>query len=417
MSTAPTDLAQIVPELGRLLGKTTATLRRNAVRRAARLARAGRYVEAEHLLGEYTSPAAASVDALDLTARIRVQQGRLGEAEALWVQAGKLAPENAALAEALAALRELQRRPARSSALRLLPVAAVVAVLLLAAGWAVRESRLQRAQSLAQAAQLQLLADAIGKAGDESRRRLDELERTQRSLVTSADGNRERLATWSADLAALRESANRTDQALSRALAAPANSTTGNREVLEKLAALERAAQETRQQQAGVDAELRNEVQVTRREIGQLAAKLTPPPPPAGPPTIASIAGIKTLARGDKLVAWFPRGTFLRGLPLLRGSAETSLRSLGSALRQAQPDDLRIEILGSATEGALFSTTEALAYKRAAIVAQHLGEFAGLPSDRVTARAATRSEAADQLARAGDPIEAESVLIVISRGK
>jgi len=80
-------------------------LARLALAQAARLARRGAYDAAEALLGEPVVAASGSrLDVLDLKARIRAQQGRWAEAEALWREALTLDPGNAQARAALARL-------------------------------------------------------------------------------------------------------------------------------------------------------------------------------------------------------------------------------------------------------------------------------------------------------------------------
>ncbi|HEX8556978.1 MAG TPA: tetratricopeptide repeat protein [Pyrinomonadaceae bacterium] len=69
--------------------------------RAAELARAGRYAEAEEVLSAGGGGAGDGPATLDLLARIRAQQGRLAEAEKLWERAARLDPANPAYARGL----------------------------------------------------------------------------------------------------------------------------------------------------------------------------------------------------------------------------------------------------------------------------------------------------------------------------
>lgn len=68
--------------------------------RATTLARAGNYQAAEEVLTAGTSQS-DSAAGLDLLARMRAQQGRFGEAEALWQRATQLEPANPACAAGL----------------------------------------------------------------------------------------------------------------------------------------------------------------------------------------------------------------------------------------------------------------------------------------------------------------------------
>ena len=101
-----------------------------ALAQATELARAGQYAAALDLLNGSpevgTSPAG-----LDLRARMCAQQGRLAEAEALWLEARRLDPQNSAYAAGLA---EIARRQ-RGAALRMPWRALVGLALLLAVVW------------------------------------------------------------------------------------------------------------------------------------------------------------------------------------------------------------------------------------------------------------------------------------------
>ena len=70
-------------------GQAERLLARLVLAQATDLARAGRMAEAEQVLGagDTVSPAG-----LDLLARIRIQQGRLLEAQTLWREAAKREP-------------------------------------------------------------------------------------------------------------------------------------------------------------------------------------------------------------------------------------------------------------------------------------------------------------------------------------
>jgi flagellar motor protein MotB len=87
-------------------GRGAALLRRLTMARAATLARAKRYDDAAELLASGTDRTASE---LDLLARVRAQQGRVVEAEALWTEARKLEPEDERIAAALRRLRAARR--------------------------------------------------------------------------------------------------------------------------------------------------------------------------------------------------------------------------------------------------------------------------------------------------------------------
>jgi len=113
--------------------------RQVALSRATRLAGLGRYSEAEDLIAGLASGNNQVVPALDLMARIRAQQGRYDEAEALWVEAARLDPEEESFRTGLARLVKLRKRPVRGHLLflpfsSLLVIIALVVVGFLAMG-------------------------------------------------------------------------------------------------------------------------------------------------------------------------------------------------------------------------------------------------------------------------------------------
>jgi type VI secretion system protein ImpK len=86
-------------------------LRQSLLARASQVARVGRYSEAEVYLADLCSEADAWGPGLDLLARIRAQQGRLGEAESLWRRALVLDPGNDGYQAGLRRIAKIQRRP------------------------------------------------------------------------------------------------------------------------------------------------------------------------------------------------------------------------------------------------------------------------------------------------------------------
>jgi type VI secretion system protein ImpK len=106
--------------------------------RATDLARAGRYSEAENLLSEVSGKGEVTPAVLDLSARIRAQQGRLLEAEALWRQASQLDPANEAYRAGLHRIVRMQRRPIWIATLLPWLVGLIVVGAISIAGFAVR---------------------------------------------------------------------------------------------------------------------------------------------------------------------------------------------------------------------------------------------------------------------------------------
>ncbi len=106
---------------------------------AVHLARGGHYAEAENVLASVAQEGDQAPTRLDLLARIRAQQGKLLEAEALWTQAAQLAPGNGAFQSGLERIAALQNRPLRAA--RMFFVVIALLILLTAAGLAWKVSR------------------------------------------------------------------------------------------------------------------------------------------------------------------------------------------------------------------------------------------------------------------------------------
>lgn len=98
---------------GGILAHSSALLRQTVLSRAADLARFGRYSQAESLIMDIIQEDDPDIkpSVLDLLARIRAQQGRISEAESLWLKASKLAPSNEAYRDALERIADMQKRP------------------------------------------------------------------------------------------------------------------------------------------------------------------------------------------------------------------------------------------------------------------------------------------------------------------
>jgi hypothetical protein len=414
--TTAVALPEAASQLGQVLAQTAAALRRSVLDRAAGLARAGHLAEAERQLRECDEKGAADAASLDLLARIRVRQGRLAEAEALWLEASKLAPEDAGAADALAALRAELKRLGGFSRRWLVPaVLAVAAVLLI--GWsAIRQERRHMLTVAAQSEQLHQWRAELGEWRGAIAKQSENLEQENRSLAAGVAAISDQLSTLSAEQAAVKDSVARAERALVTSATEQRNALAGlSREFAARLAAAERANAEAGQRQTAELAATRESVGETRQAIGRLAAKLDPPASaPAVMPEFGAIDGLKNLRAGDRQLLWSADGAFHRGLPLMRGRAEVAWRNLGAALHRADRGQLRIEVIGNAAEGAIFSAPDALAYRRAAAVARLLAASSGLPVEHIVARAATIREVAEQHARAANSMEAASVVVAIS---
>jgi flagellar motor protein MotB len=114
-------------------GQVTALLAQAALSQATELARIGRYDEAERALG--VNPALDSSPVLDLLARIRAQQGRLAEAQALWSEAVRLDPNNESYRAALRRLARMNRYSFLGGVSRWLAGAALAVLALAAFSW------------------------------------------------------------------------------------------------------------------------------------------------------------------------------------------------------------------------------------------------------------------------------------------
>lgn len=109
-----------------------------ALAQATELARVGQYTAALGLL-HGTPESETSPAGLDLRARMCAQQGRLAEAEALWLEARRLDPQNSAYAAGLAEIARRQRGAAWRLPWRaLVGLALVLAVVWLWTGKAAR---------------------------------------------------------------------------------------------------------------------------------------------------------------------------------------------------------------------------------------------------------------------------------------
>lgn len=126
-----------------------ALLRQGPLIQAARLARAGQLEAAASLLHEAERPSKPDVTALDLLARIRVQQGACLEAERLWQRVLELEPANTA---AIAAISRLHRGQ-RAILWRMPAIMALVAVVSLFSAFTVIYSVTTRSANQLQAIQ------------------------------------------------------------------------------------------------------------------------------------------------------------------------------------------------------------------------------------------------------------------------
>lgn len=169
---------------------------------AIELARSGSYSAAERLIAELqvASDPSIAIEALDLQARICIQQGRTGEAADCWRKALQQEPANLAYQAALARLSKLQRWP-----LWLGPVATtlvgagIVVAGALALSWQARSDRAEFARLG------QTLSDAVRVEGLEARRQMTRLAGAEQSASTkpeSVEAPRPAAAESSVDIGA-----------------------------------------------------------------------------------------------------------------------------------------------------------------------------------------------------------------------
>jgi outer membrane protein OmpA-like peptidoglycan-associated protein len=133
-----------------------------ALARAARLARAGRYDDADAALWEVRKDA-PSPAVLDLMACIRAQQGRFGEAESLWREALTADPGNTAYRAGLDRLERLQRGRTGLRLAAILVSAGLIAVALVVSGRSLARA-LDRAASAAASSATPITPPASGNA-------------------------------------------------------------------------------------------------------------------------------------------------------------------------------------------------------------------------------------------------------------
>lgn len=105
--------------------------------RAQDLARIGHFGEAESLISALSHGKGAAPACLDLMAKIRAQQGRYADAEAYWVEASRLEPDNEAHRAGLLCIARERRISALRSAMRALLIALLLLTVAGVIGYAV----------------------------------------------------------------------------------------------------------------------------------------------------------------------------------------------------------------------------------------------------------------------------------------
>jgi len=333
----------------------------------------------------------------------------------LWLESQKRAPDAARTVDALAALRAAQRRGVLAGWWRGVPLVFVAAAMTVG-GWAwLRQVRIDATQAAQQAELIGSLRHEVGRFHERVDRSLADAARSQHALAVQIGLVGDRLATLVVEQSSQNEAMLRAGKAAADAVEAQrAMMENSARESAENRGVFERAQREIGQRHATAQLEMRERLERMTGEIAQLNARTNAPAAkPAVPPEIGDVAGTNRVQQGERLLFWFPKRLFHRGLLVKRTGADDVLKALAGALHRAKSDSLRIEVIGAAGESGLFSTPESLAYQRAASVAQRLALYSGLPSEAVVARAATRNEIADQATRGSDTFEREAILVVV----
>lgn len=98
---------------------------------ATKLARRGRYQQAQNLLASLPADKAHSPNVLDLKAKMLAQQGHFSEAEHYWQEALKHSPGNPSYRRALLCLSESGRSPSPLGSFLMLAIAIVLLMLML----------------------------------------------------------------------------------------------------------------------------------------------------------------------------------------------------------------------------------------------------------------------------------------------
>lgn len=394
-------------------------LRQISLAQAAQLAREGEHASAEELLSDLLAADPSDVAALDLFARIRAQQGAVGDAEAHWRRVAQLDPQHIGARTGLERLRKMRRTPVwMQPVLTALVAMAVVSCGVLVVSWQ-KGRRLKANAQLQQ--QLQGIALSIAAADSNSHRveaglsKFTALGAAMEQVIGTQTAMSGRLAEIQAEtrrLASIRESMplvasnqiSKIETAFDRQLAAVKS---GFEQQIDAL----RADWQKLVKQRETDAELMsNQVAALRIAVDReraLAAELDsnratvdklesdyralaaehqavlmkaglPPRPPLLP---AEIPGVSISVQGKSAVLVFHEGLFDHGTHFRPGAKER-LMVVGRAISRS-PDTLRIEIVGYADDDRpLLKWTEqwesALAMERAATVAEYyigLGQF------------------------------------------
>lgn len=411
------DLGAIISVLAALLTKTNAELQRHSLATAVRMARSGRYAEAEQTVRDAMQTGNDEVRTLDLLARILVRQGRFAEAEGLWQKVVKLAPDDSGATEALHALRALQARRATVWWWRASPALLFIAVASGGMWWACRIAEANNQTRVAQERHALAWQGEWRQARAAWQEQSERAAQAQQLVATEMMRLADRFKAVTNEQAESRTMLSRLETTVAGLAKGDPRIATLERNLTEQKTVAEQATREAEQRHSAAQAQWREDTIQSRRELERLSSLIihrAKGEAELGPPTLSNLPAWKSTQHGKALVVWSPTGIFLRGLSIVRGKGQDALQQLSRAISRANSSAWRVEVLGAAPEGVVFGDPQKLAYRRAAIVAERLVAASGLTAEHVVARAATRAEVAEQANRSSGQVEAESVIVVIT---
>lgn len=361
-----------------VLVEAAAILRQSTLAQAGRIARDGDLQGAEDLIRPLLKAGPPDVAGLDLLARIRAQRGAWSEAEALWSEALRLAPDHAGAQAGLAGVRRRHALPAWTAPARWLAGGVGAALILVLAGWSgwgwhLRQLAAARAD----------LAATIAAERTQADRRVASAEARWEELHQSVERSTdvvERMGHLQVEMAARLSVLSDSSRALSAQL-----------EIVQEARRDLTARGEVLARQAEA-ADLRTAERL--RELEKLISAASAVPAPAANPAAVeakavrppllpfTIPGAETLSRSGGIEVRFPNGLFRSGTRWSEG-AQAMLSALADQLA-ARDSPCTVEIAGTAGRIAVVypwtrhRTPAALALARAMSVADLLRRL-GLP--------------------------------------
>jgi flagellar motor protein MotB len=329
--------------------------------KASELARSGRWEQAEDLLRQWPSEGPVPNAALDLLARIRAQQGRLFEAEALWTQASAADPGNERYK---AALRRIART--RQSAGQRMPLAILALSLGILVG-AVTVAFAARGRMSAVEARIDNLA--AGQQSLSSRFNREVAEANVKSNEASAQAEQADVRIRSDLDGLLRTQADIAEEAR-REMAAL------GRDMASVTAALDQRSAEHAEAAARQDDALalfRSDLAAVSEAVHAME-KAAPKGPPGMRP---DVPGITARTAGDSLILNFDEALFPEGRAELTPEGQACLDAVAREL-EADAGELAVLVVGytDGKERPVRSSSYAdpmdLAMGRAVAVVKHL---------------------------------------------